>query len=270
MERGRERGRRALSESSSSNCRSFFSLFSASFSHSRPRILSRTSRHRPSRRLPCRSPVRRRESPTPWRTEPGRRRNVRRCSFESSSKRGREAFGRPRETAAPPRGATFAVPGSRGARSSCWSKESANESRRGRNEAERIEPSSSCRNRKMSSSSSFVTLSSFALSLSRSMLLARATAAAAMMRLSSFSRAASTSSASLSSHSSRSCVATTKTQHPQFSILQLTRRRIVSVASSSASSSSPSEASSKLEPPDVRKLAKMAQLEVTDEEVSGW
>lgn len=115
---------------------------------------------------------------------------------------------------------------------------------------------------------------SFVSSLSRSMLLARATAAAAAMRLFSFSRAASTSSsASISSHSSRvpqmkSWATTMKTQHSPLSILQLTRRRIVSVASSS-SSSSPSDANSKLEPPDVRKLAKMAQLEVTDEEVSG-
>lgn len=49
-----------------------------------------------------------------------------------------------------------------------------------------------------------------------------------------------------------------------YSILTRPQRRTVSVASSS--SSSPSK-SSKLEPPDVRELAKMAQLEVTEEEV---
>ena len=63
---------------------------------------------------------------------------------------------------------------------------------------------------------------------------------------------------------------TARTQHSSLLSTQLTRRRIVSVASASSSpSSSPSE-TSKLEPPDVRKLANMAQLEVTDEEVSGF
>ena len=119
-------------------------------------------------------------------------------------------------------------------------------------------------------------MSCFTLSLaaSFSMLLARATAAiSAAMRLSLSRAASTTSSFSITAHASRvplpramSWTTTIQQQHSSpLSTIQRTRRRLVSVASS-ASSPPPSE-TSKLEPPDVRKLAKMAQLEVTDEEV---
>jgi len=52
------------------------------------------------------------------------------------------------------------------------------------------------------------------------------------------------------------------------SSILLPRRRIGS--SSSASAAAASANNDGLEPPDVRKLAKMAQLEVTDEEVRWW
>ena len=87
-----------------SKCELLSPSLSGGLSLARARIYL-TSRHQPSQRRPCRSRVRHREIPTPWRTRPGRRRNARRCWFESS-KRSREAFARP-DAAAPPRSATF-------------------------------------------------------------------------------------------------------------------------------------------------------------------
>ena len=98
---------------------------------------------------------------------------------------------------------------------------------------------------------------------------ARAAAAAATMRLAVLSRAASSTSASIAPPSSSSTMikgwatAQTRQQQSSLSTKQSTRRRISSVAVASGNGGS-----SNLEPPDVRQLAKMAQLEVTDEEVS--
>lgn len=64
---------------------------------------------------------------------------------------------------------------------------------------------------------------------------------------------------------------TTTTMHTSPSPLSILTRgqRTASIASASSSSPPAPSETSKLEPPDVRKLAKMAQLEVTDEEVRG-
>ena len=64
---------------------------------------------------------------------------------------------------------------------------------------------------------------------------------------------------------------TTTTMHSSPSPLSILTRgqRTASIASASSSSPPAPSETSKLKPPDVRKLAKMAQLEVTDEEVRG-